>query len=104
MRPETKGKATAALVISLLAFGFGTGAGMLTGFTLNGTDYPQINFTQPSKIPVIFTNTTTNNSNQASVKTNTPSSPSSEQVYVENNPIQQPTEPSQNQSNNQTGG
>ncbi|HII84348.1 MAG TPA: hypothetical protein HA271_05820, partial [Methanobacterium subterraneum] len=48
MREELKGKAVVALVISLIAFGFGTGASMLTGFNLKNTEYPGLNISTPS--------------------------------------------------------
>ncbi len=101
MREELKGKAAVALVISLIAFGFGTGASMFTGFNLKNTEYPGLNISTPSDLPVVYNvkNTTNPNTTNTQTTVQTPSTPStSEEVYEE------PTNPSSNTqtSTNQT--
>ena len=105
MREELKGKAAVALVISLIAFGFGTGASLFTGFNLKNTEYPGLNISTPSDLPIVYNvkNTTTPNTTtntQSTVQTPTSSS-STEDVYQE--PTTNPTNSQTNQtSNNKT--
>lgn len=103
MREELKGKAAVALVISLIAFGFGTGASMFTGFNLENTEYPGLNISTPSDLPVVYNVKNTTNPNTTNTQTivQTPSTPStSEEVYEE--PTTNPstnTQTSTNQTN-----
>jgi len=103
MREELKGKAAVALVISLIAFGFGTGASMFTGFNLKNTEYPGLNISTPSDLPVVYNvkNTTNPNTTNTQTTVQTPSTPStSEEVYEE--PTTNPstnTQTSTNQTN-----
>ena len=88
MREELKGKAAVALVISLIAFGFGTGASLFTGFNLKNTEYPGLNISTPSDLPIVYNvkNTTNPNTTNTQTTVQTPSNPStSEEVYEEPN-------------------
>ncbi|EKQ52959.1 MAG: hypothetical protein B655_1525 [Methanobacterium sp. Maddingley MBC34] len=105
MKEELKGKAAVALVISLIAFGCGTGASMFSGFSFNDTQNTGLNISTPSQLPVVYNvkNTTTPNTTtntQSTVQTPTSSS-STEDVYQE--PTTNPTNSQTNQtSNNKT--
>jgi hypothetical protein len=104
MREELKGKAAVALVISLIAFGFGTGASMFTGFNLKNTEYPGLNISTPSDLPIVYNvkNTTNPNTTNTQTTVQTPTTPStSEEVYEEpkTNPSTN-TQTSTNQTNN----
>lgn len=107
MKAELKAKATVALVISLIAFGCGTGASLITGnFKFANNDTSGLNLTAPGELPVVYdmgngshTNTTnTQNTAQA------PSSPSSSSEDVYNEPNNTPTNTQTNQSNTSTNG
>lgn len=106
MKEELKGKAAVALVISLIAFGCGTGASMFSGFSFNDTKNTGLNISTPSELPVVYNvkNTTTPNTTTNTQSTvQTPTSPSStEDVYQE--PTTNPTNSQTNQtsSNNKT--
>ena len=52
MNPETQGKLMVAMVISILAFGTGTGTVLVTGLTNNQTTL-NLNTTKQSEFPVI---------------------------------------------------
>lgn len=52
MNPETQGKLMVAMVISILAFGTGTGTVLVTGLTNNQTSL-NFNTTKQSEFPVI---------------------------------------------------
>ena len=96
MKEELKGKAAVALVISLIAFGFGTGASMFTNFSLGNNNYTGLNISTPSELPVVYNvkNTTTpNTTTQSNVQTPSSSS-SSDTVYEE------PTTPNTNSQTN----
>jgi len=102
MREELKGKAAVALVISLIAFGFGTGASMFTGFNLKNTEYPGLNISTPSDLPVVYNvkNTTNPNTTNTQTTVQTPTPSTSEEVYEE--PTTNPstnTQTSTNQTN-----
>lgn len=101
MREEIKAKAAVALVISLIAFGCGTGASIFSGFALNDTQSSYFNNTTPGELPIIYN--VKNTSNEA---TNTPStvdtSSNSEDVYEEN--TQSNTPQNQPSTNNTTDG
>ena len=82
MRPETEGKIIVALIISLIAFGCGSGVGIVIGISQNDTNSPfSLNYTQPdnSQLPTVTTqpvdisNTSSSSDSQNS---------NSEEVYV----------------------
>lgn len=53
MRPETEGKIIVALIISLIAFGCGSGVGIVIGISQNDTNSPfSLNYTQPDNNPL----------------------------------------------------
>ncbi|MDY9923076.1 hypothetical protein [Methanobacterium sp.] len=106
MKEELKGKAAVALVISLIAFGCGTGASMFTGFSFNDTQNTGLNISTPSELPVVYNvkNTTTPNTTTNTQSTvQTPSS-SSEDVYEEpnTNPTNTQTPTNQTSDKNKT--
>lgn len=102
MKEELKGKAAVALVISLIAFGCGTGASMFTGFNFNDTKNTGLNISTPSQLPVVYNvkNTTTPNTTTNTQSTvQTPSSSSSEDVYTEPTTTNTNSQTSTNQTN-----
>jgi hypothetical protein len=70
MKPETEAKAIIGLIISLIAFGFGSGAGIVMGLSQNDTpnttqvttnqDVPQVPSTKNVNINTEPQNTTSN--------------------------------------------
>lgn len=103
MREENKAKVVVALVISLIAFGCGTGTSILTGIISTGNNYSSYNINKSPELPIIYNvkNTTTNTSTPSTVQT----SPSNNQdIYEENtNTNTQKNEPTTNTSTNSTG-
>ncbi|MCC7549864.1 MAG: hypothetical protein KO316_00010 [Methanobacterium sp.] len=106
MREDIKGKATVALVVSLLAFGCGTGASIFSGFDIfPSTDNSSFSLNTSTDLPIIYnvedsntTNTTPATNTETTVQT---SSSSSQDVYEENtqsNPSQ--PQPSTNTTTN----
>ncbi len=98
MKEELKGKAAVALIISLIAFGCGTGASMFSGLNLDKTNSTGLNISTPSQLPVVYnvkntTNPNTTTNTQSNVQTPSSSS-SSDTVYTE------PTTPSTNSQTN----
>lgn len=100
MRPETEAKAIIALIISLIAFGFGSGAGIVVGFDQNDTsiiknkttpEMPQIQTTQNTDITQTQPQT---NTNEEVYEENTtqqdPNSNTNEELYEENNDSKNP--------------
>ncbi|MCK9151625.1 hypothetical protein [Methanobacterium alcaliphilum] len=82
MRPETEGKIMVALIISLIAFGCGSGVGIVIGISQNDTSSPfSLNYTQQNpQLP------TSNISYTEPAKTTTSQdNQDSEEVYVESN-------------------
>jgi hypothetical protein len=80
MKAEIKGRITVALVISLIAFGFGTGADIIIGSNNNSSQI--LNLSQGQEdLPSLPASTTTKNVTQSQNAQYTPS----QQVYVENN-------------------
>jgi len=98
MKEELKGKAAVALIISLIAFGCGTGASMFSGLNFDKTNSSGLNISTPSQLPVVYNvkNTTPNTTTNTQSSVQTPSSPSSDTVYTE------PTTPSTNSQTNTT--
>lgn len=82
MKPETEAKAIIALIISLIAFGCGSGAGIVMGLSQN--DVPnttKVNNTQ--ELPPIQSTKNVNTHSQPQT-TNSDNS-NSESVYIDNN-------------------
>jgi hypothetical protein len=67
MKPETQSKLMVAMLVSIMAFGFGTGTVMVTGH-LNTNPSITFNNTQQSEFPIIsnspdnYNNSSTSNS------------------------------------------
>jgi hypothetical protein len=103
MRPETNGKVAVGLIVSLLAFGLGTGTAIFSGYNNYSTNLTQINITPPGELPPIFTTTNptnTSQNNQSSVQSNP--STNSGKVYVENPSNQSKVTPTPNQTGNES--
>lgn len=100
MKPELKGKIVVSLVVSMFAFIFGTGAGIMVGFTpINST--LQLNNTtgELPSLPYSTTNTIGNSADNNTVLDNS----NNDQVYVENSKSNtQSTNSSKNNSANST--
>lgn len=101
MKEELKGKAAVALIISLIAFGCGTGASLFSGLNFDKTNSTGLNISTPSQLPVVYNvkNTTTpNTSTNTQAPVQTQSSPSSDTVYTEpnTNPTNSPTNTTSN--------
>jgi len=60
MNPETQGKLMVAMLISILAFGTGTGTVLITGLNHNQNSLNTLNTTKQSEFPIIY-NTNQNN-------------------------------------------
>jgi hypothetical protein len=83
MKPETEAKAIIALIISLIAFGCGSGAGIVMGLSQNDTpNTTKVNNTQ--ELPPIQTTKNVNPSTEQQATSN-PNNTNSESVYIENN-------------------
>jgi|GEM_PF-3054208 hypothetical protein len=94
MKPELKGRITVALVISLIAFGFGTAADIFVGSNNNTSQ--TLNLTQQQEdLPSLPASTTTRNVSQNQNAQYTPS----QQVYVENNNQNSQTNSASNNNN-----
>lgn len=99
MKPETEAKAIVALIISLIAFGFGSGAGIVIGFNQNGTSIITNNTTP--EMPQIQT---TQNTDINQPQTNSNSTPSTnEEVYEEPSNTQQNSSSNVDNEGNGTG-
>ena len=79
MRPKVKGKIVVAMIISMIAFGFGTAAEMIVGLNTNST-LPNFNLTQQGKFPSLPYSTP---NNITTTQNNAQYTPPTEQVYVE---------------------
>jgi hypothetical protein len=93
MKPELKAKMFVALVISFLAFGVGSGAGLFAGLPGNNS-LNVMNLTQPGELPMIF-NQPSNTTTTQTVQSTQPSQ-NTEQVYQE--PVSQPSSGGSNSS------
>jgi hypothetical protein len=82
MRPETEGKIIVGLIISLIAFGCGSGVGIVIGISQNDTNSPfSLNYTQPNSSD--FPTTTTKSTDISNTSSSQDSKSSdSEVVYV----------------------
>jgi hypothetical protein len=104
MKEELKGKAAVALVISLIAFGCGTGASIFSGLNFDKTNSTGLNITTPSQLPIVYNvkNTTPNTTTNTQSSAQTPSSSSSsDTVYTE--PTTNPTNSQTNTTSNNSG-
>lgn len=99
MRAEIKAKATVALIISLIAFGCGTGASIFSGLHINDINYSSFSNNTSSELPIIYNiKNTSNNTSNPSIQTSTSSS---QDVYEENTQSNtQPDIPPNNTVNN----
>jgi len=99
MNPETEAKAIIALIISLVAFGCGSGAGIVMGLTQNNvTNATQLNNTHD--MPQIQS-TKNVNINQTPQTTSNPGNTNTQQEYVTNN-SQKNNDNNNNVNNNNT--
>ncbi len=99
MKPETEAKALIALIISLIAFGCGSGAGIVMGINQNDTLNTQISNTSQDmpQIP----NTKNVNTHTQNQQTSSPVT-TNEELYVEDNNNQN-GQPPQTGNTNSTG-
>ena len=82
MKPETEAKAIIALIISLIAFGCGSGAGIVMGLSQNDTpNTTKVNNTQ--EMPQIQSTKNVNTHTEPQITT-TPDNTNSESIYIEN--------------------
>jgi hypothetical protein len=82
MRPETEGKIIVGLIISLIAFGCGSGVGIVIGISQNDTNSPfSLNYTQPNSSDFPTTTTKSTDISNTSPSQDSQSS-DSEVVYV----------------------
>ncbi|MBI5680813.1 MAG: hypothetical protein HZC47_07975 [Methanobacterium sp.] len=82
MKPETEAKAIVALIISLIAFGCGSGAGIVMGLSTNDmNNLTKVNTSQ--EMPQIQTTKNVNIETQPQTTPNTDQG-SSQTVYIEN--------------------
>jgi len=84
MKPETEAKAIIALIISLIAFGCGSGAGIVMGLSPNDTqNTSKVNSSQ--EMPPIQSTKNVDTNTQVQTDSNQDNTTSSQPVYVENN-------------------
>lgn len=85
MKPETEAKAIIALIISLIAFGCGSGAGIVMGLSQNDAlNTTKINNTQEAQeLPQIQTTKNVNTPAKPQTATDQDNT-NSESVYIEN--------------------
>jgi hypothetical protein len=103
MNPEIKGKAAVAIVISLIAFGFGTGASMLTDFSFYSPNNSSFSIKQPGDLPIVYNVKNTSNVNTTTSNPSTEQSSSNSQDVYEEPTTTTPTYPgTSNQSGNQS--
>ena len=82
MRPETEGKIIVALIISLIAFGCGSGVGIVIAISQNNSSSPlSLNYTEQNPQFPAMTPVSTDVDNSQSPSQN---NGGSEEVYVEN--------------------
>ena len=88
MKPETEAKAIIALIISLIAFGCGSGAGIMMGLSQNDTlNATNINNTQEAwELPQIQTTKNVNTPAKPQTTTDQDNS-NSESVYIEDREV-----------------
>lgn len=56
MRAETNGKLLVAMLVSILAFGTGTGTALLMGYSTYNNPYQMLNLTKVGEFPIIHRN------------------------------------------------
>lgn len=99
MSPETEGKIMVAMIISLIAFGLGSGVGIVIGISQNDTSSPfSLNFTpvQNPQMPVIIPETTNLPDNETYASS--ADSSGTKEVYIPNNNKNTPS-PTNNNKN-----
>ncbi len=103
MREDLKAKATVALIISFIAFSFGTGVSLLSGSYLKDPNYSYFNNNSTAKLPIIF-NVNNDSDNQTKTPTITDkySNPDSKKYYDDKPEPVPPEEPPTNNTNNNT--
>ncbi len=95
MKPEIQGKLMVAMVVSLMAFGFGTGTVLVTG-QFPSLDSPNtFNTTQNSDLPAIYDSNQYSNTDTSTPET--PTSPTGGQSNSQDNQNDNP--PSSNNTN-----
>jgi hypothetical protein len=83
MKPETEAKAIIAFIIALIAFGCGSGAGIVMGLSQNdASNTTKVNNTQ--ELPQIQ-NTKNVNINTEPQPTSNPDNSNSDSIYIQNN-------------------
>ncbi len=98
MKPETEAKAIIALIISLIAFGCGSGAGIVMGLSPNDTqNTSKVNTSQ--EMPPIQSTKNVDTNTQVQTNSNQEET-SSQPTYVPNN--QKKSNGTSNQNNNDT--
>ncbi len=101
MNPEIKGKAAVALVISLIAFGFGTGASIFTDFSFYKPQNTNFSIKEPGDLPVVYN---VKNSSNTNTTTNSPpieQTSNSQDVYEEPTTTPNNNQNTGNQTSNQ---
>lgn len=97
MKPELKGKIVVSLVVSMFAFIFGTGAGIMVGYTpINSTLQLNNTTSELPSLPYSTTNTIGNSADNNSVLDNS----NNDQVYVENSKSSSQSTNSSKKNNN----
>lgn len=81
MKDETKGKAAVVLIVSFIAFGFGTGVSIFFPSISFGNSSYSSNISIPSDLPPVFNVDNTTETNQTTVET--PTNSNNEDVYEE---------------------
>lgn len=99
MSPETEGKIMVALIISLIAFGFGSGVGIVIAISQNDTTSPfSLNFTEENpQMPVMNPQTTDLQEQRPS---GSQDNLGSEEVYIPNSNKNTTRPGNNNESNN----
>jgi hypothetical protein len=99
MRPKTKGRVAVGLIVSLLAFGLGTGTAIFSGYNQYQSNLTFINTTQPGELPPIFTTTNPINTSE-NQQFNVQSNPSTNTEINLENPSNESTDESSNNNTN----
>ncbi len=102
MKPETEAKAIIALIISLIAFGCGSGAGIVMGINQNDTSIIQNN-TTPEMPQIQTTQNTDITQTQPQTNSNSASN-TNEEVYIDNSDNTEPDTNSNTENNDSTNG
>jgi 3'-phosphoadenosine 5'-phosphosulfate sulfotransferase (PAPS reductase)/FAD synthetase len=103
MKENIKAKAIISLIISFIAFGFGTGASVFSGLYLKDANNSYFTNNSTGEFPIIYNvkNTSDNETNIPTI-TQTPSHSNSENTNNGNNQQNPPVQPPTNSSTNNT--